>query len=221
LETMVSEEEMTKQNGPAGPETGSRTATAPNGEAVGATEPAASDGSEVLDQLRQVTAERDEYLDQLQRSRAEFINFRRRTESERMLLRPLVTRDVLAQFLPVVDDFKRALAAIPPAERESGWVKGVAMIEAKLNGILERAGVTPVEALGQPFDPALHEAVATEPGTDGSTVVEVYQPGYRLRDLLLRPAMVKTGAAPKAEAEPKTAESEETDGQERDETAPV
>ncbi len=196
---------MTTQNGPADPERDARAATLPNGEAAhaatnggdGAAAPATSD---VADQLRQVTAERDDYLEQLQRSRAEFINFRRRTESERALLRPLVTREILSQFLPVVDDFQRALAAIPEAERESGWVKGVAMIETKLNGILERAGVTPVEALGQPFDPAVHEAVATEPGTDGSTVIEVYQPGYRLRDLLLRPAMVKTGAAPATEA---------------------
>lgn len=208
---------MSEQNGPVRPESGSRTVTAPNGEA---TEPRAADGSDVLDQLRQVTAERDEYLDQLQRSRAEFINFRRRTESERTLLRPLVTRDVLAQFLPVVDDLQRALAAIPPAERESGWVKGVAMIETKLAGILERAGVTPIEALGQPFDPALHEAVATEPGTDGSTVVEVYQPGYRLRDLLLRPAMVKTGGAAKTETDANTPDTgAAADGQDRDDTA--
>jgi molecular chaperone GrpE len=210
---------MREQNGPVRPETGGRTATAPNGEAPEQTGVEGSEVSEVLDQLRQVTAERDEYLDQLQRSRAEFINFRRRTESERTLLRPLVTRDILAQFLPVVDDFQRALAAIPPAERESGWVKGVAMIETKLGGILERAGVTPVKALGQPFDPAQHEAVATEPGTDGSTVVEVYQPGYKVRDLLLRPAMVKTGAAP-SKAETTTPDSgAAADGQARDESA--
>ncbi len=150
---------------------------------------------DLIDQLQHVTGERDEYLDQLQRSRAEFINFRRRTEQERAMLRQLVTRDVLAQFLPVVDDIQRALAAMPEAERESGWVKGVAMIETKLSGVLDRAGVTLVEALGLTFDPSIHEAVATEPGTDGSTVVEVYQPGYRIRDLLLRPAMVKTGAS--------------------------
>ena len=200
------------------PESGGRTATAPtapNGEAPELTE---VDGTDMQDQLLRVTAERDEYLDQLQRSRAEFINFRRRTEQERTLLRPLVTRDILAQFLPVVDDFQRALAAIPEAERESGWVKGVAMIETKLGGILELAGVTPVEAMGQPFDPSLHEAVATEPGTDGSTVVEVYQPGYRVRDLLLRPAMVKTGAAPKTDDTSPDTEAA-ADGQVSDDSA--
>jgi len=67
------------------------------------------------------------------------------------------------------------------------------MIQTKLHGIAERLGVTRVDALGQPFDPSLHEAVATEPGTSGSTVVEVYQNGYRIGDILVRPAMVKTG----------------------------
>ncbi|MBA2276807.1 MAG: nucleotide exchange factor GrpE [Chloroflexia bacterium] len=184
-------EEMTKREQevpqePAKPN--GETTTPANGELDSAS-------PDLFDQLQRVTGERDEYLDQLQRSRAEFINFRRRTEQERSMLRQLVTRDVLAQFLPVVDDIQRALAAMPEAERESGWVKGVAMIETKLTGILDRAGVTPVAALGLSFDPSIHEAVATEPDTDGSTVVEVYQPGYCIRDLLLRPAMVKTGAS--------------------------
>ena len=70
------------------------------------------------------------------------------------------------------------------------------MIQNKLNGILERAGIKEVDALHQPFDPAQHEAVSTDPGSKGDTVVEVYQKGYRLGDLLVRPAMVKTGDAP-------------------------
>jgi molecular chaperone GrpE len=68
------------------------------------------------------------------------------------------------------------------------------MIEKKLQAVLERAGVTAIEALGQPFDPALHEAVASDPAGDGSTVVEVYRQGYRLGDGLLRAAMVKVGS---------------------------
>jgi molecular chaperone GrpE len=67
------------------------------------------------------------------------------------------------------------------------------MIEKKLHGVLERAGVRPIEALGQPFDPALHEAVASD--GDGSTVVEVYRQGYNLGEHLLRPAMVKVGSS--------------------------
>lgn len=155
-----------------------------------------TEDEEVVDQLAVVTAERDEFLDQLQRSRAEFANFRRRNDQERAMVRQIVGRDVLSQFLPVIDDLDRALAAIPESERQSDWVKGVSLIQTKLNGTVERLGVTKVDALNKPFDPALHEAVATEPGTSGSHVVEVYQNGYRLGDLLVRPAMVKTGDAP-------------------------
>jgi molecular chaperone GrpE len=162
--------------------------------------------AEPVDELAQVRAERDDYLDQLQRSRAEFINYRRRSEQERAALREFVTRDVVASFLPVADDFERALGAISDDERDSSWVKGVEMIQSKLFGTFERLGVKKVDALGQPFDPALHEAVATQPGSSGSTVVEVYQQGYRVGDTLVRPAMVMTGdPAPQDETEQTTA----------------
>lgn len=150
---------------------------------------------EEVDELAEVTAERDEYLDQLQRSRAEFANYRRRIDQERQVMRDLIQRDVLAQFLPVADDFDRALSAIPESDRDNTWVAGITMIQTKLNGILERAGMTAIDALNRPFDPAVHESVASDPGSKGDTVVEVYQKGYRLGDVLVRPAMVKTGDA--------------------------
>jgi molecular chaperone GrpE len=160
--------------------------------------PAEETGPE--DDLARITAERDEYLDQLQRSRAEFLNFKRRNDLERAQLRQFVTRDVLAQFLPVIDDFQRAMATMPEEERDNGWVKGVNLIQDKLTATAQRLGAERIEALGQPFDPALHEAVATEPGSTGTTVVEVYQNGYRIGDVLVRPAMVKTGdSAPGAQ----------------------
>jgi molecular chaperone GrpE len=87
------------------------------------------------------------------------------------------------------------VGASPEQPADKSWVEGISHIERKFAGVLERAGVTPLEALGEPFDPAMHEAVATEPGSDGSTVVEVYQTGYRLGQSLLRPAMVKVGSA--------------------------
>lgn len=146
-------------------------------------------------ELEQAIAERDDYLDQLQRSRAEFINFRKRTEQERQRLGEMFTASTLAQFLPVLDDFQRAVEAVPEEEKDSGWVTGIRMIEKKFEDILERAGVVPIDALNEPFDPSVHEAVATEPGTSGQTVVEIYQKGYKLGDTLLRAAMVKTGDA--------------------------
>ncbi|MGI8643068.1 MAG: nucleotide exchange factor GrpE [Thermomicrobiales bacterium] len=143
-----------------------------------------------------VVAERDGYLDQLLRERADFANFRRRVDQERILARQLASRDILVQLLPVMDDFNRAMAAVPEDQASTGWVSGTAMVGKKLTNLLERAGVTPVEALGQRFDPAEHEAVASEPGTPGEYVAEVYQEGYLLGSTLLRPAMVKTGDVP-------------------------
>ncbi len=157
---------------------------------------------EPVDALTQAIGERDDYLDQLQRSRAEFLNFKRRSELERGQLRQFVSRDVLAQFLPVIDDFERALSTLPGDERENGWARGFSMIQAKLTGTAERLGAARIEALGQPFDPSVHEAVATEPGSTGSNVVEVYQNGYRIGDVLVRPAMVKTGDPPETDTPP-------------------
>lgn len=148
-----------------------------------------------VDELETLRAERDSYLDQLQRSVAEFANYRRRNEQERAQLVPVVRRDLLAQFLPIVDDFERALAQVPDDERETGWMTGIAMIETKLKGLLERAGVTAIDPAGEPFDPSRHEAVASDPGSSGQTVVEVYQKGYAIGDMLVRPAMVRTGDA--------------------------
>lgn len=184
-----------------GPDVNDRHKTWPNSAQNEEPEETTEAGDEVGDdpmfaQLAAVSAERDEYLDQLQRSRAEFANYRRRIEQEKQILRDLANRDALIQFLPVVDDFERALAAVPEADRSAGWLSGITLIQNKLNGILERAGVSPVDALGQPFDPSQHEAVASEPGTTGSHVVEVYQRGYRVGDQLARPAMVKTGNPP-------------------------
>jgi len=144
-------------------------------------------------QLATVTAERDRYLDQLQRSRAEFANFRRRTEQERTQIREIANHALLAQFLPILDDFQRALAAVPEDQRQTPLVQGLELIERKFWSVLERVGVSPIESIGQPFDPSLHEAVDTVPGTSATTVIDVYQPGYRLGHNLLRPAMVRVG----------------------------
>jgi molecular chaperone GrpE len=150
--------------------------------------------------LESVLAERDGYLDQLQRTMAEFANYRRRVDQERIQAREFATRDLLRQLVPVLDDLQRAIGSIAEDQRETSWVQGVQMIERKLNALLEREGVTPIDAIGQPFDPAVHEAVASDPGSGGQTVVEVYQPGYKHRNNLLRPAMVRVGDQKKMDA---------------------
>jgi len=140
-----------------------------------------------------VTAERDDYLDQLRRSMAEFANFRRRTEQERAQIREIANQALLAQFLPVYDDLQRALSAVPEGRVDDSLVQGLRLVERKFWGSLERAGISTIDAQGQPFDPAIHEAVDSVAGSSADTVVEVYQPGYRLGQGLLRPAMVKVG----------------------------
>jgi molecular chaperone GrpE len=138
-----------------------------------------------------------QYLDALQRERASFINYRRRAEQERAETIQYAAAALLKKLLPVVDDFDRALAAIPEEDRKNNkWVEGVELIARKLHNVLEQEGVQPIEAKGQPFDPNLHEAVAFEDKAEGSedhqdTVTEVFSKGYKLHDKVLRPAMVK------------------------------
>jgi molecular chaperone GrpE len=140
--------------------------------------------------------ERNDFLDQLKRTMAEFANYRRRIDQEREQMREHASRSILSQMVPVFDDFQRAISSTPEDLIDTPWVQGVLNIERKFAGVLERAGVTPVDALGKPFDPAFHEAVASDPGSSGSHVVEVYQNGYSLGNTLLRPAMVEVGDKP-------------------------
>ena len=150
--------------------------------------------------IESLTAERDALIDQLQRSVADFQNYRRRTEQERFRIREFATKEVLTSVLPLVDDLQRAITAIPPDDRDTGVGAGITAIERKFLAILERNGVSPVGAVGDPFDPALHESVATDESGGQTTVVEVFQTGYRQGDTVLRPAMVKVGSEPRFEA---------------------
>ncbi len=134
-----------------------------------------------------------EYLDALQRERASFLNYKRRVEQDREEAAYKATANVLKKLLGVVDDFERAVAHIPEDAKKVPWVEGVLAIHRKLNAVLESEGVEKIEAQGQPFDPNLHEAVAFDDTGDGhqDTVAEVYANGYKVRDRVLRPAMVK------------------------------
>lgn len=144
-----------------------------------------------LDEARD---ERDRYLDQLQRTTAEYTNYRRRTEQEREKQRLSANERLLREMIPVLDDLQRGLAAIPADEQDSKLAEGVRLVEQKFLNALRSNGVSPIEALGQRFDPAVHEAVELDPA-GGDTVVAVYAPGYRLGDGVLKPAMVKVGPA--------------------------
>lgn len=143
-------------------------------------------------------AELDALRDRLLRVSAEFDNYRKRTERERREIVERAAEGVLSDLLPIVDDFERALAVEPDESAVSAYRAGVELIHRQLLDLLARRGVTPIEALGQDFDPHLHQAVATEPVTNGhrdGEIVEELRRGYRLGDRLLRPSIVKVAKA--------------------------
>ncbi|MBN1201895.1 MAG: nucleotide exchange factor GrpE [Anaerolineae bacterium] len=143
-------------------------------------------------QLEQAQARADEYLDSLQRERASFQNFRKRVERERQEIGRVAARNLLLKLLPVLDDFHRAMDAVPEDERDE-WFEGVVMIRRKFERLLEEEGVTEIDAFGAEFDPNFHEAVGIDPDTDADsgTITEVLLRGYKYGDSVLRPAMVR------------------------------
>lgn len=143
-------------------------------------------------QIEQANARAGELLDSLQRERASFQNYKKRVEKERAEQRQQVVGDVLVKLLPVLDDFYRAADAVPEGERDQ-WFSGIIMILRKLERFLDDQGVTPIEPLGKPFDPAFHEAIGVDPESDAEsgTVTAVLRRGYMSGERVLRPAMVR------------------------------
>jgi len=137
--------------------------------------------------------QRDEYYDRLVRKTAEFDNYRKRTDRERIQLSEAAAADLLQELLPLVDDMERALKADAGSEATEAIRRGVELIHKQLVETLRKRGVTPIDALGADFDPHFHMAVSYEPaeGRRDGEVVEEFRRGYMLGDRLLRPAMVK------------------------------
>jgi molecular chaperone GrpE len=132
-------------------------------------------------------------LDQWKRTAADLENYRKRTEKERGELIKFGAAGLIKTLLPVLDDFERALQTCPDPCYQLTWTEGVALIDRKLRLVLEQQGLREIEALGKPFDPAMHEALLEEKTSahpDGH-VSAVLQKGYMLHDRVLRPAMVK------------------------------
>ncbi|MEX1171322.1 MAG: nucleotide exchange factor GrpE [Chloroflexota bacterium] len=148
--------------------------------------------------LAAATIQSDEYLGALQRERAEFQNFRRRTAEERQRDLGLAAEDLIRKVLGLADDFDRAIEQRPDAIAGDPWFEGVSAIDRKLRALLESEGVTAIQAEpGTAFDPRDHEAIATVPetGQPEGEIVEQVRRGYRLRDRVLRPALVVVAAA--------------------------
>jgi molecular chaperone GrpE len=141
--------------------------------------------------------ERDRFYDLLLRKSAEFDNYRRRIERERREQADRTVVDLLLEMLPIVDDLERALNADAIGEQAEGYRKGVELIYRQMLELLKRRGVTPFDAVGQDFDPNLHQAVVSEDAPDrrDGEVVGQFSRGYLIGDRLLRPAMVKVARA--------------------------
>lgn len=136
--------------------------------------------------------QRDDYQDRLLRKIAEFDNYRKRTDRERVQLSEAAAADLLTELLPLADDMERALQA-DAGQGGDAIRKGVELIHKQFVEILRKRGVRPIEALGADFDPHYHMAVAYDPaeGRRDGEVIEEFRRGYMLGDRLLRPAMVK------------------------------
>jgi molecular chaperone GrpE len=155
-----------------------------------------------LEALRERTAslqqERDDFRNLLQRTRADFENYQKRAQRDMAQERRYCHSGLALDLLPILDNFDRAVAAAKQAGETGPLVQGVAMIQTQVLDVLKRHGITRIEALGQPFDPALHQAVMQQPSSEQppNTVLQVLEQGFLIHDRVLRPARVVVSAAP-------------------------
>lgn len=135
----------------------------------------------------------EELTDKLTRQMAEFDNYRKRTEKEKSGMYEIGAKDVIEKILPVIDNFERGLAAVPEEQKEDSFVTGMEMIYKQIMTTLDGIGVKPIEAVGQEFNPDLHNAVMhVEDEELGENIVaEEFQKGYTYRDSVVRYSMVK------------------------------
>jgi molecular chaperone GrpE len=163
--------------------------------AAGAGEQDAADVAGDLDELVKTAAERDEYLALAQRTQADFENYRKRVSREAASAQERGAASLAKELLPALDNLDRALEA---AAQDDPLLEGVRLVRNEVAAALARCGIESYSPSGEVFDPALHEAMATAPqppeGAASGTVVEVYQPGYRLGETIIRPARVVVAA---------------------------
>jgi molecular chaperone GrpE len=148
------------------------------------------------EQLAAAQAEAEDYKDRWLRSQAEFANARKRMEKQRLDTYTNATVNVMDKLLPIVDDFERAMENLPAEISENSWLEGLQLVQRKLIATLENFNVTSIEAVGEPFDPNLHEAITQEPTDEfeSGVVCRVLQTGYKIGDRVIRPSLVVVAA---------------------------
>lgn len=135
----------------------------------------------------------EELNDRLMRNLAEFENFRNRSEREKSAMFEIGAKSVIEKMLPVVDNLERGFDGLSDEERETPFVKGIEAVYKQLQTVFEELGVTPIEAVGQEFDPNLHNAVMhdEDDSEESNKVIEEFQKGYLYKDSVVRHSMVK------------------------------
>ncbi|MHB8125638.1 MAG: nucleotide exchange factor GrpE [Desulfitobacteriaceae bacterium] len=137
-----------------------------------------------------------EYYAHLQRLQADFDNYRKRTQKEKEDISKYAAERLVGAILPVLDNFERAIGSVQTSQDIAGYAQGVEMIFRQMHNVLIKEGLAVIEAVGQPFDPNLHEAILSVESEEHpeNTVVEEVQKGYYLKDRVLRPSMVKVSS---------------------------
>ncbi len=179
--------EVTETAGTEGQEASEETAETPEGELETAGKAAGSEKKDPKD------AQIEELQDRLKRQMAEFDNFRKRTEKEKASMYEVGARNIIEKILPVVDNFERAMAAVPEEAKGSAYAEGIEKIYKQFMKTLEDAGVEAIEALGQPFDLNLHNAVMhiDDEQYGENEIVQELQKGYKYRGTVVRHSMVQ------------------------------
>jgi len=149
-------------------------------------------------ELDQARKQRDEYLAQLQRERADFANYQKRVKAQTEIDRSYAVSGLAADMLPVIDNFERAIEAARTSEGAKSIVEGLELVHKQLLETLAKHGVEPIHAIGQPFDPNLHDALMQQPHAQHpeNTVVMEMTKGYKHRDRVLRPSRVAVSTKP-------------------------
>ncbi|WP_368504856.1 nucleotide exchange factor GrpE [Alkalihalophilus sp. As8PL] len=156
----------------------------------------ASEETVVEENANPLEAQVAELNNRVLRLQADYDNFRRRSREEKEAAAKYRSQSLVEGLLPVVDSFERALLIKPEAEETQSLLSGIEMVYRQLQETLKNEGVEVIETVGQSFDPHLHQAVmqVTEEGFESNQIVEELQKGYKLKDRVLRPSMVKVNA---------------------------
>ncbi len=142
--------------------------------------------------LQEEKAKAERYLANWQRAEADLANYKKRAEQERSETVKFANAMLIFNLLPVLDDFERAFNSLPARLAELTWINGIRLIHHKLQAMLEAQGLSQIKAIGESFDPAVHEAVAQGQGQEGKIIEEV-QKGYKLNERVIRPSLVVVG----------------------------